>query len=182
MDSFPCMAHVYRKELCAMYISPAQVFSFQAKFSVSAPYVCISAFFPHPSPQPTHSPPFAAATICSALSRSSRSYQVNHRAASLPLPSAHMDPAKHSLSSISPHPTPKNRRLSISTYHRELEEVDVVADSHLPAALASSAHQIAVHSFLVPPYLLCQVGVYKPACMCLSSSAAFWNRHRALKQ
>ena len=57
MDSFPCMAHVYRKELCAIYDSPAQVFSFQAKKLVSAPYVCISAFFPHPSPQPTHSPP-----------------------------------------------------------------------------------------------------------------------------
>src|SRR3954468_20767349 len=59
--------------------------------------------------------------------------------------------AKHPLPSISPHPTPKNRRLSNSTYHRELEEVLVVADSHLPAALAGSAHQIPVHSFLVPP-------------------------------
>ena len=27
----------------------------------------------------------------------------------------------------------------------------MVADSHLPAALAGSAHQIPVHSFLVPP-------------------------------
>ena len=49
MDSFPCMAHVYRKELCAMYVSPAQVFSFQAKFSVSAPYMWVF----QPSSPPT---------------------------------------------------------------------------------------------------------------------------------
>src|SRR3954462_9829177 len=69
MDSFPCMAHVYRK----VYVSPVQCmfpplkFTVSAKFSVSVPYVCSSAFFPHPSPQPTHSSPpsSAAATICS---------------------------------------------------------------------------------------------------------------------
>ena len=69
-----------------MYVSLAQVFSFQAKFSVSTPYVCISAFFPPPPQPPTHSypPSSVAATICSALPRSSRSYQVNHQATSLP--------------------------------------------------------------------------------------------------
>src|ERR1041385_7665943 len=62
-----------------------------------------------------------------------------------------MYPEKHPLSSIYPHPTPKYRRLSIYTYQHELEEVEVVADSHLPTALAGSAHMIPVHFFLVPP-------------------------------
>ena len=62
-----------------------------------------------------------------------------------------MDLMKHPLSSISPPPTPKHRRLSLSAYRRELEEVDVAADSHLAAALADSAQQAVVCAFLVPP-------------------------------
>ena len=139
-----------------MYVSPTQDFTFQAKFSVSAPYKCV--FQPSsPTPQPTaHSyplspPPSATATISYVLPRSSRSYQVNHRATSLPRTiCVHGFCETPSFIHI-PTPTPKHRRLSLSIYRRELEEVDVHTDSHLAATLAGSAQQTAGHSFLVPP-------------------------------
>lgn len=117
--------------------------------------ICVYfSLLPHPSPQPTHIPfplpllrrhhRLRTAALLSVLSGKPPSETpvcCHHRlrAVVFLIPFAYMGPVKHPLSSISPPLTPKHRRLSLSTYRRDLEEVDVAADSQLTAALASSA-------------------------------------------